>query len=197
MSKEKFTIEDAMRNHKDQYKIEHINRRAKGEHKLEPLYLHKPERIEAYLFLFKIALQVLVLIERTARRNITTRDRGLDNFRPNRKDVRNPRTEYLFNEFQYIVIGKIFLQNKEPHYFISELNELQDLDILLEKILYEARVFTNADAGTIYIKEGSFLHFTHAQNNTLLKKLPRGHKLPYKSFKVNINKKSVSGFRRT
>lgn len=76
----------------------------------------------------------------------------------------------------------------------SELNELQDLDILLEKILYEARVFTNADAGTIYIKEDNFLLFTHAQNDTLLKRLPRGHKLPYKSFKVSINKKSVSGY---
>ncbi|MBN2532665.1 MAG: HD domain-containing protein [Spirochaetales bacterium] len=76
----------------------------------------------------------------------------------------------------------------------SELNELQDLDILLEKILYEARVFTNADAGTIYIRKGTNLLFTHAQNDTLVKKLPSGHKLPYKSFKMEINKKSVSGY---
>ncbi|MGA1869839.1 MAG: hypothetical protein ACMUJM_14990 [bacterium] len=137
MSKEKFTIEDAMRTHKDQYKIEHINRRTKGEHKLEPLYLHKPERIEAYLFLFKIILQLLVLIERTASRNIAIRERGLDNFKRNRKDVRNPRTEYLFNEFQYIVMGKILLNNKEFHYFISELNELQkDILEILNVLLY-------------------------------------------------------------
>jgi response regulator RpfG family c-di-GMP phosphodiesterase len=76
----------------------------------------------------------------------------------------------------------------------SELNELQDMDILLEKILYEARIFTGADAGTIYIKEENFLHFNHAQNDTLLKKLPRDHKLPYKSFKVAINTKSIAGY---
>jgi response regulator RpfG family c-di-GMP phosphodiesterase len=76
----------------------------------------------------------------------------------------------------------------------SELNELQDLDILLEKILYEARMFINADAGTIYIREGNSLLFSHAQNDTLVKKLPSGHKLPYKSFTMKINKKSVSGY---
>lgn len=132
MPKEAFSVEDAMINHKDQYKNEHIHRRAKGEHKLEPLYLHKPERIESYLFLFKIALQLLVIIERTARANIAKRDRGLDNFRPNRKDVRNPKSEYLFNEFQYIVHGKILVHDKKPYYFVSALNELQKdiLDIL-------------------------------------------------------------------
>lgn len=76
----------------------------------------------------------------------------------------------------------------------SELNELQDVDMLLEKILSSAREFTNADAGTIYIREGNSLLFTHAQNATLLKKLSKGHKLPYKSFKVEINKKSIAGY---
>lgn len=129
MPKETFGIEDAMLNHKNQYKSEHINRRAKGEHRLEPIYLHKPERIEAYLFLFKIALQLLVIIERTARNNIAKRDKGLEKFRPNRKDVRNPKTEYLLKEFQYIVRGAILLQDGDTHHFVSELNELQK-DIL-------------------------------------------------------------------
>jgi transposase len=125
MPKETFTIEDAMLNHKNQYKSEHTNRRAKGQYQLEPIYLHKPERIEAYLFLFKIALQLLVLIERTARKNIAKRDKGLDNFRPNRKDVRNPKSEYLLKEFQYVVSGKILLQNGDIRYFVSEPKGLQ------------------------------------------------------------------------
>jgi response regulator RpfG family c-di-GMP phosphodiesterase len=76
----------------------------------------------------------------------------------------------------------------------SELNELQDLDILLEKILSEARKIVNADAGTIYIRDGNCLFFNHAQNDTLVKKLPPGQKLPFKSLKVEINKKSISGY---
>ena len=64
-------IEEAMKVHKGQYKSEHIYRRAKGPFSIEPIYLHTPERIEAYLLLFKIALQMVVLIERTARNNIS------------------------------------------------------------------------------------------------------------------------------
>ncbi len=137
-----FSIEDAMMVHKKQYKSEHIYRRSKSQLKLEPIYLHKPKRIESYLFLFKIALQIVVLIERTARQNIELRDKGLDKFMPNRKDVRNPKTEYLFLEFQYIVSGQLTLPNGETYNFVSELNDLQKdilrvLDVPLECFTYE------------------------------------------------------------
>lgn len=128
-TQEDLSIRDAMMAHKNQYKSEHINRRAKSSYKLEPIYLHTPERIEALLFLFKIALQVIVLIERTARKNINERDRGLDDFMPNRKDVRNPRTEYLLKEFEFIVKGEIPLPDGKLYGFVSKLNELQS-DIL-------------------------------------------------------------------
>jgi len=140
--KEDLSIEEAMMAHKNQYKSEHTNRRAKSGYSLEPIYLHTPERIEALLLLFKVALQVIVLIERTARRNIAERDRGLDEFMPNRKDVRNPRTEYLLKEFQYIVLCNILFQNGEVQSFISELNELQSdilkiLEVPQECYIYE------------------------------------------------------------
>jgi transposase len=126
---EEFSMEEAMRAHKDQYKVEHTNRRAKGSYNLEPVRIHTPKRIESFLFLFKIALQIVVLIERTARRNIGTREKGLDGFMPNRKDVRNPKTEYLLAEFQYVVKGEIPLPNGNCSGFVSELTELQK-DIL-------------------------------------------------------------------
>jgi len=75
-SKEDLTIEAAMMSNKNQYKSEHTNRRAKSGYNLEPIYLQTPERIEALLFLFKTALQIIVLIERAARKNISQRDKG-------------------------------------------------------------------------------------------------------------------------
>ncbi len=39
-----------------------------------------------------------------------------------------------------------------------ELTEVKDVDVLLERILLEARRLTNADAGSIYIKEGDKLN---------------------------------------
>jgi len=128
-TRDALSIESAMMAHKNQYKSEHTNRRAKSSYKLEPIYLHTPERIEAFLFLFKIALQLIVLIERSARTNIAKRDKGLDKFMPNRKDVRNPKTEYLLAEFQYIVSGEMVLPDKQTYGFVSELNDLQK-DIL-------------------------------------------------------------------
>jgi transposase len=129
---EQLSLEQAMMAHKNQYKCEHLNRRAKSSYKLEPIYLHTPERIEAFLFLFKIALQMVVLIERTARNNIAKRGRGLDNFMPNRRDVRNPRTEYLLTAFQYVVQGRILLDDGGVHGFVSELTPTQKdiIDIL-------------------------------------------------------------------
>jgi len=76
----------------------------------------------------------------------------------------------------------------------SELNTVQDVDILLERILLEARRFVNADAGTIYVKEGNELVFSHAQNDTQQNKLPPGKKLIYSSFRVPINERSISGY---
>ena len=64
----------------------------------------------------------------------------------------------------------------------SKLNEIQDLDILLERILTEARKIVHADAGSIYVVEGTNLRIKHAQNDTQLKSLPEGSKIPYVSF---------------
>ncbi len=126
---DQLSIEEAMLAHKSQYKCEHTFRRAKGPYNIEPIYLHTPERIEAFLFLFKIALQMVVLIERTARNNIDERDRGLNGFMPNKKDVRNPRSEFMLKEFEDIVQGQMQLPDGNSYGFVSELNDLQK-DIL-------------------------------------------------------------------
>ena len=115
--------------HKNQYKVEHTYRRSKSGYHLEPIYLHIPERIEAYLFLFKIALQVVVLIERSARRNIEARNKGLDDFMPNQKDYRTPKAEYLLQKFEHVVSGTIRLPDGNDYGFVSELTDLQG-DIL-------------------------------------------------------------------
>ena len=84
----------------------------------------------------------------------------------------------------------------------SELNEIQDLDLLLERILFEARKVVHADAGSIYIKQiveedGSKvekLAIKYSQNDTLQKELPPGQKLLYSVFSVAINDKALSGY---
>ncbi|MBN1663901.1 MAG: HD domain-containing protein [Deltaproteobacteria bacterium] len=76
----------------------------------------------------------------------------------------------------------------------NDIAQIQDLDILLEHILTKARMFTNADAGSIYIVDGSILKFQYNQNNTLQKKLPEGKKLIYSTFTVPIDDQTISGY---
>lgn len=79
----------------------------------------------------------------------------------------------------------------------SELNKIQDMDILLERILLEARRVVNADAGSIYVKRGDELVITYAQNDTKQKELPPGEKLIYNIFTVPINETTISGYAAT
>ena len=75
-----------------------------------------------------------------------------------------------------------------------ELSRINDLDILMERILLRARQFANADAGSIYIREKDRLHFTYTQNDTLQRKLPEGEKLIYSTFQIPIDEKSIAGY---
>jgi len=84
----------------------------------------------------------------------------------------------------------------------SELNQIQDFDLLLERILFEARSVVNADAGSIYItvptvnqEDGKEkLSIKYSQNDTIQKNLPPGQKMIYSIFSVLINDKSISGY---
>jgi len=85
----------------------------------------------------------------------------------------------------------------------SELSQIQDLDLLLERILREARKVVNADAGSIYVvvtegEKGSAqvkkLSFKYTQNDTIQKTLPPGQKMIYSIFSMPINQQSISGY---
>jgi len=75
-----------------------------------------------------------------------------------------------------------------------ELSEVKDVDVLLERILLEARQLTSADAGSIYIKNVGKLEFSYTQNDTQQKKLPPGKKLIYATFSIPINNQTISGY---
>jgi len=84
----------------------------------------------------------------------------------------------------------------------SELSQIQDFDLLLERILLEARKVANADAGSIYITapdedkdDGTEkLAIKYSQNDTMQKDIPPGQKMIYSIFSVPINEKSISGY---
>jgi HD-GYP domain-containing protein (c-di-GMP phosphodiesterase class II) len=85
---------------------------------------------------------------------------------------------------------KIDLMNQSS----LDINEVKDIDLLLERILTNARKFFDADAGSIYLKEGDQLKFSYTQNTTLQERLPGGKKLIYNTFSIPIDNMSVAGY---
>jgi HD-GYP domain-containing protein (c-di-GMP phosphodiesterase class II) len=74
-----------------------------------------------------------------------------------------------------------------------EITQVKDLDVLLERILKEARNLVNADAGTIYVKEDDALKFSYTQNDTIQQRQP-GKKLIYSTFSLPIDNQTIAGY---
>ncbi len=77
---------------------------------------------------------------------------------------------------------------------INFLSQTQDVDILMERILTEARKIANADAGSIYKREDNLLILKYAQNDTKQKELPPNKKLIYETFSFPIDESTIAGF---
>ncbi len=50
---------------------------------------------------------------------------------------------------------------------IKEIDQLNDIDMILDRILFEARSLANADAGSIFLSQGKSLVFNLVQNDSL------------------------------
>lgn len=76
----------------------------------------------------------------------------------------------------------------------NEIYQIKDIDILLERLLKEARNITNADAGSIYLKEDNKLKIKYSQNDTIQNRIGKDKKLIYLNFSIPIDKNTISGY---
>jgi len=76
----------------------------------------------------------------------------------------------------------------------ERLHHIRDLNTLLDSILTETRSLTDADAGSIFLKEGGKLQFSYVQNNSLFKKDFLSNKYIYTNNKIEINQSSIAGY---
>ncbi len=75
----------------------------------------------------------------------------------------------------------------------EDLNRIKDIDSLLDRVLLEARRFSRADAGSIYLLENRKLRINYVQNDTLMQK-ESGKKFLYQNHEIPINDKSMAGY---
>lgn len=78
--------------------------------------------------------------------------------------------------------------------FGLDISQIKDVDILLEKILSEAREFTGCDAGTIYIREGNRLYARYSQNDTLHAAAAGHRKSVYANITIPVDNSSIAGY---
>ena len=75
----------------------------------------------------------------------------------------------------------------------GELNATHDLDILLDKILLEARRYTRAEAGSIFLVEGDNLRFCYVQNDAMALDGPVRDSV-YVGAEMPLDQKSLAGY---
>jgi HD-GYP domain-containing protein (c-di-GMP phosphodiesterase class II) len=77
---------------------------------------------------------------------------------------------------------------------VEEIYHIKDLDTLLEKVLFEARNFVNAEAGTLYLAAGRHLYFSYVQNEALFRTDRPKDKYTYSNKRLPIDKNSLAGY---
>lgn len=76
---------------------------------------------------------------------------------------------------------------------IRELDQLNDIDMILDRILLEARRLANADAGSIFLRQGEELIFNQVQNDTLFG-ADGNRAAQYSQLRIPINSNSIVGY---
>lgn len=76
---------------------------------------------------------------------------------------------------------------------IDEINHLNDVDSILDKILLDSREFADADAGSIFLVEDDHLIFSYVQNDTLFDEHTAKSAL-YQNFTLPISEESIVGY---
>jgi hypothetical protein len=76
----------------------------------------------------------------------------------------------------------------------EDINHINDIDSLLDRVLTEARFFTRSDAGSIYLVNGKKLSFEYVQNETLMSRDPSGNRYLYQKKEMPLDTGSLAGF---
>jgi HD-GYP domain-containing protein (c-di-GMP phosphodiesterase class II) len=75
----------------------------------------------------------------------------------------------------------------------EDMNQLKDIDTILDRILFESRKITNAEAGSIFLVENEKLTFRYVHNDVLYKS-DANNKYIYSNLSVPLNKTSIVGY---
>jgi HD-GYP domain-containing protein (c-di-GMP phosphodiesterase class II) len=76
----------------------------------------------------------------------------------------------------------------------AALNELTDVDMLLERVLTDARALVAAEAGSIYLRRGDTLVLAITQNSFLERIVNEPSDLPFLNYILKLDRSSLAGY---
>lgn len=76
---------------------------------------------------------------------------------------------------------------------IKNLDRLNDIDMILDRILFEARRLSHADAGSIFLQENNELIFNQVQNDTLFGE-DGNRAAQYSQLRIPVDASSIVGY---
>ncbi len=129
--RKKLTMTTALKYYKQEWKVERIFERLKGDLQVIPIYLKKPEHIEALMFLLMTCVQLYTLIDRTAEKSLKAKNEKLAGLFPNNRTVSRPKAEKMLDTFRHA--SMVYHRNSgAPDVNVAILNNLQKeiLDII-------------------------------------------------------------------
>jgi transposase len=118
----KRSITAVLTTYRDQSQVEKRFHHLKGPLALTPMFLEKPERIAGLLFIIVLALTLMALMERQARKNL--KGKPMKGLYPEGRVTRTPTGPRLLRRFRYLTVVIV----KEPgaiHRRLCDLNPIQ------------------------------------------------------------------------
>lgn len=78
--------------------------------------------------------------------------------------------------------------------FSEAVTKIEDIDTLLDRVLLEARKYTGAEAGSIYLIKNQNLHISYVQNDHLFRTHKNSNQFIYTKHSLPINQESLAGY---
>ena len=117
-------VERLLTLYKSQWKVEGNIHVFKGPFAASPMFLEKPERICAMMFIITLALQLYTLIKRQVAKTLLKRNLPLEGLMPNRIRTWRPQTNELLAAFDNIQLIR-HIRGAEVEIYVTTLNSLQ------------------------------------------------------------------------
>lgn len=116
---------DILVKYKYQPMLEKRHEQLKSEYNVMPVLFKNVERIEAFLFLYYIAMLIQALVERDM--SIRMKDRNIDSIPiyPEERECSSPTAHRILSRFENVVMNRILMGGKEVKTMHPDLSEAQ------------------------------------------------------------------------